>query len=73
MAAALSGRDGPPARADGERGWLDAGVRAAGRLGAHGAERKLGSLLGHVERRRGEYEQSRATPAVDPWPRRTAV
>lgn len=52
---------------------LDAGVRAAGRLGAHGAERKLGSLLGHVERRRGEYEQSRATPAVDPWPRRTAV
>src|SRR4051812_36453688 len=32
---------------------LDAGVRASGALGAYDAERKLASLLGHVERRRG--------------------
>src|SRR4051812_41761771 len=46
---------------------LDAGVRAAGRAGAYDLERKLASLLGHVERRRGEYEQSRAIPAPVPW------
>jgi glycosyltransferase involved in cell wall biosynthesis len=51
----------------GVRALLDGGVHAAGRVGAYPLERKLGSLLGHVERRRGEYEQSRETPAPEPW------
>jgi hypothetical protein len=46
---------------------LDLGIRAAGRLRRFGLERKLASVLGHVERRRGEYEQSRETPHPAPW------
>ena len=38
-----------------------------GRVGAYDLERKVASVLGHVERRRGEYEQSRETPHVAPW------
>jgi glycosyltransferase involved in cell wall biosynthesis len=49
------------------RRLLDSGVNLAGRLHAWGAERKLASLLGHVERRRGEYEQSLETPRPAPW------
>ncbi|MGZ4304525.1 MAG: glycosyltransferase [Solirubrobacteraceae bacterium] len=46
---------------------LDTGVRWSGRVRAFWLERKLGALLGHVERRRGEYEQSRITPHPRPW------
>ena len=46
---------------------LDAAVVAAGRTRAWWVERKLASLLGHVERRRGEYEQSRRTPRPARW------
>jgi glycosyltransferase involved in cell wall biosynthesis len=46
---------------------LDRGVQLAGRARVFALERKLGSLLGHVERRRGEYDQSRETPAPEPW------
>ncbi len=46
---------------------LDAAVLAAGRVRAWWVERKLASLLGHVERRRGEYEQSRRTPRPARW------
>ncbi|MFL5543023.1 MAG: glycosyltransferase, partial [Longimicrobiaceae bacterium] len=46
---------------------LDAAVLTAGRLHAFCLERKLASLLGHVERRRGEYEQSRRTPRPARW------
>jgi hypothetical protein len=49
------------------RTLLDTGVHAAGRGKAFWLERKLASLLGHVERRRGEYDQSRETPSVLPW------
>ena len=49
------------------RAALDAGVRLAGRARLFALERKLGSLLGHVERRRGEYEQSVQTPRPEPW------
>jgi hypothetical protein len=49
------------------RALLDGGVHVAGRLRAFWLERKLGSLLAHVERRRGEYDQSRETPAPGPW------
>jgi glycosyltransferase involved in cell wall biosynthesis len=49
------------------RTLLDTGVHAAGRGQAFWLERKLASLLGHVERRRGEYDQSRETPSVLPW------
>jgi glycosyltransferase involved in cell wall biosynthesis len=49
------------------RAALDAALFAAGRLGAYDLERKVASVLGHVERRRGEYEQSRETPHVAPW------
>jgi glycosyltransferase involved in cell wall biosynthesis len=49
------------------RALLDGGVRVAGRLHAFRLERKLGSLLAHVERRRGEYDQSRETPAPVRW------
>ncbi|MBE2317976.1 glycosyltransferase family 2 protein [Solirubrobacter sp. CPCC 204708] len=37
---------------------IDAAVRAAGKLNLTVTERRLASLLGHVERRRGEYEGS---------------
>jgi len=47
---------------------LDLAVQGAGRAGAYGAERKLASLLGHVERRAGEYEESLRTPRPEPWP-----
>jgi glycosyltransferase involved in cell wall biosynthesis len=46
---------------------LDAAVLAAGQARAFWLERKLASLLGHVERRRGEYEQSRRTPRPARW------
>jgi len=46
---------------------LDLAVRAAGRAHAFDLERQLASVLGHVERRRGEYEQSLETPHVAPW------
>jgi glycosyltransferase involved in cell wall biosynthesis len=48
-------------------GALDLSIRGAGRAGAYDLERKLASVLGHVERRRGEYEQSRETPHISPW------
>jgi glycosyltransferase involved in cell wall biosynthesis len=46
---------------------LDTGVRVTGKARAFSLERKLGSLLGHVERRRGEYDQSVETSAPEPW------
>jgi glycosyltransferase involved in cell wall biosynthesis len=46
---------------------LEAAVLVAGHLHAFWCERKLASLLGHIERRRGEYEQSRLTPSVAAW------
>jgi glycosyltransferase involved in cell wall biosynthesis len=46
---------------------LDGGVRAAGHLRLFPLERKAASLLGHVERRRGEREQARETPGPEPW------
>jgi glycosyltransferase involved in cell wall biosynthesis len=46
---------------------LDAAVRTAGAVRAFELERKVASVLGHVERRRGEYEQSLETPCVAPW------
>jgi glycosyltransferase involved in cell wall biosynthesis len=48
-------------------GALGLAVRGAGRQGRFDLERKLASVLGHVERRRGEYEQSRETPVISPW------
>jgi hypothetical protein len=42
-------------------------VRLTGRLGRYHTERRLASLLGHVERRRGEYEGSVIYGHVAPW------
>jgi glycosyltransferase involved in cell wall biosynthesis len=46
---------------------LDAGVRLAGRLRLWRIERRLASLLGHVERRRGELDQREDTPVPARW------
>jgi glycosyltransferase involved in cell wall biosynthesis len=46
---------------------LDVGVAWSGRLGAFFLERKLAALVAHIERRRGEYEQSVLTPYPPRW------
>jgi glycosyltransferase involved in cell wall biosynthesis len=46
---------------------LDALVRLFGRLHADRLERRTASMLGHVVRRRGEYEASREFGRPEPW------
>lgn len=46
---------------------LDVAVRVMGRIGRHHVERRLASMLGHVERRKGEYDGSRIYGHVAAW------